>query len=83
MDLAVNVVMVLVPLPFLVLAAIVASVHHKKVEHSELEIENFLQATKTASFTLYTLALSMLMILGLHSVHTCFRGNRRTSGEKI
>lgn len=83
LDLAVNVVMVLVPLPFFVLAGIVASVHHKKVEHSELEIENFLQATKTASVTLYTLALSMLMILGLHSIRTCFRGNRRTSSEKI
>ena len=80
-DLALEGIMVLIPLPFLVLAATVASVHGKKIEQSELDALD--QATKTARITLDTFASSILMTSGIDSIHARFRGNHRTGGKKI
>ena len=80
-DLALEGIMVLIPLPFLVLAAAVASVHGKRVDQYKLDALN--QSAKTARITLYTFASSILTISGINSIHACFRGNHRTRGKEI
>ena len=48
LDTTLNVVMVLLSVPFLILAAAVVSVHGQEVEQSRSRLETLTQATKTA-----------------------------------